>query len=86
MAQSTKIASPATELRNEIKILSLIGTGHMMSHFYSLTLPLLITFLAADFGYSPTQLGFLSHRLHLLRPSHKSQLVFWWIASVRGQF
>ena len=30
----------------------------MMSHFYSLTLPLLITFLAVDFGYSPTQLGF----------------------------
>ncbi len=28
-----------------------------MSHFYHLTLPLLITFLAADYGFSPTQLG-----------------------------
>ena len=28
-----------------------------MSHFYYLTLPLLITFLAADYGFGPTQLG-----------------------------
>ncbi|MBK17879.1 MAG: MFS transporter [Rhodospirillaceae bacterium] len=45
-------------LGGEIKILGLIGTGHFMSHFYYLTLPLLIAFLAADFGFSPAQLGF----------------------------
>ena len=28
-----------------------------MSHFYLLTLPVLITFLAVDYGFSPTQLG-----------------------------
>ena len=41
----------------EVRILGLISTGHFMSHFYYLTLPLLITFLAADYGFSPTQLG-----------------------------
>ena len=40
-----------------MRILGLIGTGHFMSHFYYLTLPLLITFLAADYRFSPTQLG-----------------------------
>ena len=30
-----------------------------MSHFYYLTLPLLITFLAADYGFGPAQLGVL---------------------------
>jgi predicted MFS family arabinose efflux permease len=28
-----------------------------MSHFYNLTLPLLITFLAVDYGFNPAQLG-----------------------------
>jgi predicted MFS family arabinose efflux permease len=46
-----------TAFKNEIKVLGLIGTGHFMSHFYYLTLPLLITFLAADYGFSPAQLG-----------------------------
>lgn len=48
----------ASALKNEAKVLGLIGTGHFMSHFYYLTLPLLITFLAADYGFSPAQLGF----------------------------
>lgn len=47
----------AAAFRNEAKVMGLIGTGHFMSHFYYLTLPLLITFLAADFGFSPAQLG-----------------------------
>ena len=58
MAQLSKLTVPTTEFRDEIKILGLIGTGHFMSHFYYLTLPLLITFLAADYGFNPTQLGF----------------------------
>lgn len=56
MAQLAK-TSPHRTLGTEIKILGLISTGHFMSHFYYLTLPLLITFLAADYGFDPTQLG-----------------------------
>ncbi|NKB20712.1 MAG: MFS transporter [Alphaproteobacteria bacterium] len=56
MAQLTH-SSTGTTVGTEIRILGLIGTGHFMSHFYNLTLPLLITFLAADFGYNPAQLG-----------------------------
>jgi predicted MFS family arabinose efflux permease len=57
MTQLTQLAAPVSEFRSEVKILGLIGTGHFMSHFYYLTLPLLITFLAADYGFSPAQLG-----------------------------
>ena len=57
MAQLTQLAAPTTDFRSEIKILGLIGTGHFISHSYYLTLPLLITFLAADYGFGPTQLG-----------------------------
>jgi FSR family fosmidomycin resistance protein-like MFS transporter len=56
MAQLTQPGT-RTQVNSEIRILSLIGTGHLMSHFYNLTLPLLITFLAADYGYNPAQLG-----------------------------
>ena len=56
MAQLSQ-PSDGAMISSEIRILSLIGTGHMMSHFYNLTLPLLITFLAADYGYNPVQLG-----------------------------
>ncbi|MGB0575660.1 MAG: MFS transporter [Alphaproteobacteria bacterium] len=56
MAQITQ-SSINTAISSEIRILSLIGTGHFMSHFYNLTLPILITFLAIDYGYSPAQLG-----------------------------
>ncbi len=56
MAQLTH-SSTGTTLGSEIRILSLIGTGHFMSYFYNLTLPLLITFLATDYSYTPAQLG-----------------------------
>ena len=56
MAQLTH-SSTGTTIGDEIRILSLIGTGHFMSHFYNLTLPLLITFLAVDYGFNPAQLG-----------------------------
>lgn len=56
MAQLAHKGSPKA-LGAEIKILGLISTGHFMSHFYYLTLPLLITFLAADYGFGPAQLG-----------------------------
>ena len=50
-------SSTGTTIGGEIRILSLVGTGHFMSHFYNLTLPLLITFLAVDYGFNPAQLG-----------------------------
>ena len=50
-------SSTGTTIGGEIRILSLIGTGHFMSHFYNLTLPLLITYLAVDYGFNPAQLG-----------------------------
>lgn len=47
----------AAGLAGEARVLGLIGTGHFMSHLYSLTLPLLITFLARDYGLDPVRLG-----------------------------
>jgi len=58
MAQLTVPNRIISAFNAEVRILGLIGTGHFMSHFYALTLPLLITFLAADYHFSPTQLGF----------------------------
>lgn len=46
-------------LRPQVRILSLIGAGHMMSHFYSNTLPPLLPILNQDLGISYTMLGAL---------------------------
>ena len=54
----SNMSAAVSGLGHEVKVLGLIGTGHFMSHFYILTLPILITFLAQDYGFSPTQLGF----------------------------
>lgn len=43
----------------QVRILGLIGAGHMMSHFYSNTLPPLLPLLNEDLGISYTMLGFL---------------------------
>ncbi len=48
----------AAGLDSDIRVLGLIGSGHFMSHLYHLTLPLLITFLARDYGLDPVRLGF----------------------------
>lgn len=45
------------EARNDIKILSLVSTGHFCSHFYMLALPALFIFLNHDLGISFTALG-----------------------------
>ncbi len=42
---------------NDIKILSLVCTGHFCSHFYMLALPALFIFLNQDLGISFTALG-----------------------------
>ncbi len=43
----------------QVRILGLIGAGHMMSHFYSNTLPPLLPLLNSDLGISYTLLGAL---------------------------
>jgi MFS family permease len=45
--------------RPQVRVLGLIGTGHMMSHFYSNTLPPLLPLLNQDLGISYTMLGAL---------------------------
>jgi hypothetical protein len=47
----------SSSLCKEIEVLSLVSTEHFMSHFYYPTLTILVTFLAADDGFPPTQLG-----------------------------
>jgi len=46
-------------VRQDVKILSLISTGHFMSHFYFMALPPLFPFLREAFGVSYTELGVL---------------------------
>lgn len=43
----------------QVRILGLVGAGHMMSHFYSNTLPPLLPLLNSDLGISYTMLGLL---------------------------
>ena len=46
-------------IRPQVRVLGLIGAGHMMSHFYSNTLPPLLPLLNEDLGISYTMLGLL---------------------------
>jgi MFS family permease len=46
-------------IRPQVRVLGLIGAGHMMSHFYSNTLPPLLPLLNQDLGISYTMLGAL---------------------------
>ena len=53
------MASLSTTFGRDARVLGLIGTGHMMSHFYHYTLPPLFPFIGADYGLSYTELGLL---------------------------
>ena len=44
-------------IQPEVRVMGLIGAGHMMSHFYSNTLPPLLPLLNEDLGISYTMLG-----------------------------
>jgi MFS family permease len=46
-------------VRPQVRVLGLIGAGHLMSHFYSNTLPPLLPLLNQDLGISYTMLGAL---------------------------
>ena len=57
MAEITGIAGSATKLR-DLKIISLVGAAHFMSHVYVIMLPPLFLFARAEYGVSFTELGF----------------------------
>ncbi|MEE8139713.1 MAG: MFS transporter, partial [Alphaproteobacteria bacterium] len=52
------------DFRQEMKVLGLISTGHLLSHFYFLTLPPLFVFIRADLGLSYTELGLMMALLY----------------------
>lgn len=53
------MTSPSLAISPQVRILGLVGSGHMMSHFYSNTLPPLLPLLNGDLGISYTMLGAL---------------------------
>ena len=53
------MSSISMTISPQARILGLLGAGHMMSHFYSNTLPPLLPLLNSDLGISYTMLGAL---------------------------
>src|SRR5215207_493553 len=45
---------------NDVRVIALIGAGHMVSHFLQLTLPPLFPILREEFGVTWVQLGLIS--------------------------
>ncbi|HYE92128.1 MAG TPA: MFS transporter [Terriglobales bacterium] len=45
---------------NDVRVIALIGAGHMVSHFLQLVLPPLFPILRSEFGVSWVQLGLIS--------------------------
>jgi MFS family permease len=54
----TTIEAAAHPARHDFKVMSLIGTGHLFSHFYILLLPPLFPLLKDAFGVGYVELGF----------------------------
>ncbi|TDI65174.1 MAG: MFS transporter [Alphaproteobacteria bacterium] len=52
------------DFRQDMKVLGLISTGHLLSHFYFLALPPLFVFMRADLGLSFTELGLMMALLY----------------------
>jgi len=53
------MTAAAIELRRDIKVISLVGLAHGLSHFYQLVLPPLFPLLTGAFGVSYTELGLM---------------------------
>lgn len=51
--------SAAVPLRQDARIIALVGFGHLLSHFFHLIIAPLFPWLKAEYGYSYTELGFL---------------------------
>jgi FSR family fosmidomycin resistance protein-like MFS transporter len=54
----TTIEAAARPAWRDLKVMSLIGTGHFISHFYILLLPPLFPLLKGEFGVGYVELGF----------------------------
>ena len=54
----TAIETSIAPARHDAKVMSLIGTGHFVSHFYILLLPPLFPLLKSEFGVGFVGLGF----------------------------
>jgi predicted MFS family arabinose efflux permease len=50
-------ATPATSLRSDATVISLVGFAHATSHFFHFMIPPLFPWLMAEFGLSFTQVG-----------------------------
>jgi len=46
-------------LRNDARIIAVVGFAHMLSHFYHLIIAPVFPWLRAEYGYTYTELGFL---------------------------
>jgi MFS family permease len=51
------VSTASMTISPQVRVLGLVGAGHMMSHFYSNTLPPLLPLLNSDLGISYTMLG-----------------------------
>lgn len=51
------MSSISLSIQPQVRIMGLVGAGHLMSHFYSNTLPPLLPFLANDLAIGYTMLG-----------------------------
>jgi len=51
------LSSISLSIQPQVRIMGLVGAGHMMSHFYANTLPPLLPFLNQDLGIGYTMLG-----------------------------
>ena len=58
-------ATPSAAAGHDVRIMSLIGTGHFFSHFYILLLPPLFPLLRGEYGVSYTALGFALATLNI---------------------
>jgi MFS family permease len=53
------MTAAAIDLRRDVKVISLVGLAHGLSHFYQLALPPLFPLLTGTFGVSFTELGLM---------------------------
>src|SRR5690348_16694283 len=57
MAELSEVAGSATRLR-DVRVISLVGAAHFMSHVYVIMLPPLFIFARTEYGVSFAELGF----------------------------
>jgi MFS transporter, FSR family, fosmidomycin resistance protein len=62
----SSLTGHASAPRRDVRVISLIGVGHFLSHFYILVLPPLFPLLRGELGVSYTALGFALGVLNLV--------------------